>query len=342
MAGFTSCSKIEEMGKNAKDASDNSGKAATAASESRLEIAHSRMMQRSGGSSTSRREALASLKEMESFEMKVTEASKFVKAFEYQLWTGQMYDTEEYLLQLYDDAMKEFFRSLIEVNDAKSILETDTNPFRAFNESKKDRDLNVFAIAVSMHGIHNVQKYVIVPREVARKTEVSIYDLIKNALVKIEKVDAGLLNNADLADYEHEVFANKEIALKLINIRANMLLTMNLVKVSDLKKSKVDALLLGMKKIKNNFTSKFPKLNLGEQDQANKYLDAANKVKVFMTSIGKDVELLPKLKTYYSKMRLPNEGTISTMSGTNAQNMAKHKELLENFFKIEGTKVQLR
>jgi hypothetical protein len=336
LAGTTSCSKLDDMGKNAKAASDNSGKAATAASDSREEIAHSRMMQRSGGSSQSRREALAALKEMDSFEMKVTEASKFVKAFEYQLWTGQKYDTEEYLLQLYDDAMKEFFRSLVEVNGAQSILDTDTNPFRAFNKSKKDRDLNVFALAVSMHGIHNVQEHVIVPREVKRKTTISIYDIIKMALVKIEKVEKGLMNNADLEEFEHEVYANKDVAMRLINIRANMLLTMNLVKVSNLKGSKIDALLLGSSRLNNRFNSKFPSLNLGEKRQANKYLDGARKVKVFLESIGHEVVLLSKLKTYYSKMRLPKDSSISTMSKNDAQYISEHKALLGNFFKVKG------
>jgi len=340
LAGFISCSKIDDMGKNAKAASDNSGKAAKAAAESRLEIAHSRMMQRSGGSSASRREALKSLQEMKSFEMKVTEASKFMKSFEYQLWTGQMYDTEEYLLQLYDDAMKEFFRSIGEVNDGKSILETETNPFRAIGKNKKDRDFNVFALAVAKHGIHNVQKHVIVPREVARKTTISIYDLIKKALVKSIQVDNEEISEAELEEWEYEVFKNRRVALRLINIRANMLLTMNLIMVSNLKQSKVDALLLGSKVFNNKFTSKFSKLNLGEKRAANKYLDAAKKVKTFMQSIGMDLELLSKLETYYKKMRLPKSEVISAMSGGHANYVNEHIELLGNFFEIDGIKLK--
>lgn len=343
LSGFVSCSKLDEMGENAEAAKDNSGKAAEAAGQSREEIANSRMMQRSGGSSTSRREALKAIQDMKSFEMKVTEASKFVKAFEYQLWTGQKYDTEEYLLALYDDAMREFFRGVIEVNGGEPITKTELNPFRSGLTGKsqklKDRDMNVYALAVAMHGIHNVQRHVTVPREVKLKTEISIYDLIKKALTKIEKVEKGDMDFSKLEEYEYTVYNYKNEALKLINARANMFLVMNLAKVSSLKDNKIDALLLGLSKVKNYFNSKFPELNLGEKKRANDYVDAAKKVKVFQESIGLTTELMPKLKTYYRKMRLPKEGEISTMSGNDAALMQEHRDLLSNFFKIEGAKI---
>lgn len=339
MSGFVSCSKLDEMGKNAEEAKDNSGSAAKSAGESREEIANSRMLQRSGGSSTSRREALDALMSWKSFDMKVTEASKFVKGLEFQTWTGQKYDTEEYLHALYDDAIKEFFRAVKEVNGDAEIHETMQSPFR-IGEELKDRDLNVYAMAVAMHGVHNVQKYVTAPRE--KREEVSIYDLIKRGLEASDRAEKGEINNADRPQYQLTVEFYKEQALKLISIRANMLLTMNLVRVSNLKQSKVDALILGSNLgifKKKFFNSKFPELNYAQKVETNKYLDAARKVKVFLNSIGKEVEIIDKLKTYYAKMRLPKESEISTMSTEDTALMSEHKDLLGNFFKVDGAKI---
>ncbi len=180
-----SCGKLEEMGKNAEAAKDNSGRAADAAGESREEIAYSRLMGRSGATSAARRKDFTTMLEMESFEMKVTEAAKYLKGFEFQLWTGQRYDSNKYLNALKTDAVNEIFRSTVEAFGDTSIVGQEINPIRV-SSGKKDRDLNVMALSVALHQVHAVQKHITVEFNGTLDESETMLSLLKSALLNIE------------------------------------------------------------------------------------------------------------------------------------------------------------
>ncbi len=318
-----------EMADNAAKASENSGKAAKAASDSREEIANSRLMARSGAASASRREALEGIMAMDSISMKITEASKYVKSFEFQLWTGQRYDTQAYKESMYEDAMSELFRSVEELY-GKPIAGQELSPFKAFSGAKNN-NMNVYALAVSMHGVHQVQG--VSTTNKAYKGEDSIYDIIKNSLRSIKKVENGTESFSSLKEHEIVVYNYKEEALALIQARYNMLLTMNLAKVSDLKKSTVSG--LSLLYFKKSFDSKITNINLGEQKEANKYLDAALKVQDFMQEIGERTIVNDKIAKIYSKMRISQTDSviisdITTMEQRQSNsNVDEHKSLLD-------------
>jgi hypothetical protein len=321
---FASC----EMMDNAKSASVNSGKAAKAASDSREEIANSRLMARSGAASASRREALEGIMAMDTISMKITEASKYVKAFEFQLWTGQRYDTQSLKERMYEDAMSELFRSVEELY-GKPISGAELSPFKALSGAKS-KNMNVYALAVSMHGIHHVQE--VNTTNKAYSGEVSIYSIIKDSLKSIKNIENGSKAFSTLKEHEVVVYNYKEEALALIQARYNMLLTMNLAKVSELKKSTVSG--LSLLYFKKTFESKIKNLNLGEQKEANKYLDAAVKVKRFLSDIGEMVITNDKVAKLYSKMRISNDDTtilydVTTMEQRQRNsNINEHKNLL--------------
>jgi CRISPR/Cas system CSM-associated protein Csm2 small subunit len=329
---FASC----EMMDNAKTAAENSGKAAKnsgiaakAAGDSREEIANSRLMARSGAASASRREALEGIIAMDSMSMKITEASKYVKAFEFQLWTGQRYDTQAYKERMYEDAMSELFRSVEELY-GKQIAGAELSPFKALNGAK-NKNMNVYALAVSMHGVHQVQT--VATTNNSNSSEESIYDIIKNSLKSIKDIETGVKEFSTLKEHEVVVYNYKEEALALIQARYNMLLTMNLAKVSELKKSAVSG--LSLLYFRKTFESKITNLNLGEQKEANKYLDAAVKVKTFMSEIGEVMITNDKVAKLYSKMRIANEDStmiydVTTMEQRERNaNLEEHKSLLD-------------
>lgn len=322
---LTSC----DMADNAEKASENSGKAAKAAGDSREEIANSRLMSRSAGASASRRKALDGVMKMSSISMKVTEASKYVKAFEFQLWTGQRYDTKALRDRMYEDAMSELFRSIEELY-GKPIAGESLSPFKAKRKAK-NRNMNVYALAVSMHGVHHLQDISTTNKNYSGKD--SIYSIIKSSLKSIAKVESGEQTFAALKDHEVVVYNYKQEALALIQARYNMLLTMNIAKVSELKKSTLS----GLKLIytKRSFKSKITTLNLGEQAEANKYLNTALKVKTFMNEINEAMIINSKLAKLYSKMRInesEDDESILTKSSEKQQsykNISEHKRLLE-------------
>lgn len=300
---LSSCSKLDEMGENAEGAKENSGRAAIAAEESREEIANGRMISRTSGASASRRKALKSLGEMESFSAKVTEASKFVQAFEFQYWTGQRYDTEDYLEALYTDAMREFFRSLMELNGDESIAKTNPSIF-SFWKSVREKNMNISAIAVAMHKMSNVQTLVTVPRIDSQPKSLSVYELIKRALKNIELVENGELNFSDLREYEEIVYNYRDEALAITQARLNMFLTMALMESTELKDYTTTLPLVSKGAPIFSYDSNFDKLNLGEQHRVNDYLDAALKVKVFLEELNKDILYDEKLVYLYEKLNL--------------------------------------
>jgi hypothetical protein len=318
-----------EMADNASKAAKNSGRAADSAVSTGEEVANSRIMVRSGATSTSRREALEGIMAMDTISMKITEASKYVKAFEFQFWTGQRYDTQPLKERMYEDAMSEFFRSIEELY-GKPIAGAKLSPFKAFSGAKS-KNINIYALAVSMHGIHHVQEVSTINK--GYKGEVSIYSLIKDSLKSIKNIENGSKAFSSLKEHEVVVYNYKEEALALIQARYNMLLTMNLAKVSELKKSTVSG--LSLLYFRKTFESKITNLNLGEQKEANKYLDAAVKVKTFMSEIGEVMITNDKVAKLYSKMRIANEDSTMIYDVTTMEQrernatLEEHKSLLD-------------
>lgn len=288
-----SCGKLDEMGERTE-------RAAQAATESREEIANGRLLTRSGNTSKSRRDALQSMFKQESFDNKVTEASKFFKAFEFQLLTGQRYDTEALKDRLYDDAINEFFRALSEANGGDSFLYSNPTPFKIprFRKKYANYDLNILALSVSMHGVHNFQDAFAIKNKVS---DISVYDILKMSLKSIKEVENGLRSFSSLKKYEESVYNKKNEALGIIATRVNMLLVMGMMKLSDLKESKIKSfsLILGMKK---KFQSKFESLNKGEKNKVIVYLDAAKKAKAFLDEYGYNFKYDKSVNTFYTNL----------------------------------------
>ncbi len=337
VSGLISCSKLKDVSDNAKKATENSGRAADAAQASREEIANGRLMSRSGSASTSRREALKALKEWDSFEMKVTEGSKFVKALEFQTWTGQKYDDPEYLESLRVDGLREFFRATYELNNEREITIDQLSPIQIWGKQKK-RTSNVLALAIAMHGIHNYQEHVSSEKSKELDTAISLYELLKRSLREVRKVEIGDLGYDDLKPHQQIVYEYKNVAIAIIQARMNMFLTMNLAKTTDLLTKSVT---VGIEKILNvNFKRSklkfhFLDQHLGEQNKANKYVDGARKVKFFLDEIGEDSTLLYDVRRLYAKIELPN---LQDPTNIPYDNSEEEKEFLEylkgldNFF----------
>ncbi len=329
--GLTSCSKLKDMSDNAEAAKDNSGRAADAAQESREEIANGRLLTRSGGASLARREALEALKKWESFEMKVTEGSKFVKALEFQTWTGQKYDDESYLESLRVDGVREFFRATYELNGGEETTLEDLSPFQ-LKEKNKAQNLSVLALAVAMHGIHNYQEHVSSKDDEA----ISLYELLKRSLREIKKVEEGTIGYDDLKPHQQIVYEYKNVAIAMTKARLNMFMTMSLIKTTNLNDKGLIGLgaLLKTKKM-GKLEAKFLKLHLGQQNAANKYLDAAIKVKVFLEEIGESTELFEDLVKLYGKVELGQSNDFNQPNYDSSEEAKEHAEYLinmNNFF----------
>lgn len=329
-ATLPSCSKLDKMDKNATAAAENSGKAAKAASESREEIAYSRLMGRSGAASASRREAFEAILSLTEYEAIQIEASKYMKAFEYQLWTAQKYDTAAYRENMKVDSLKELFGSTSEVFN-KNISKVKLDPF-ALNSKKQQRSLRIYALGAQLDGVHRVQEVV---NGADENKDSTMYSVLTKAVKRISDVNKGILKQENLLDHEKVVQYYYEDAIALLEARYNIFLVTTLTKISDLKKSKVEALKLML--IKRSFESKFMSLNIGQQNVVNeKFLEKSIDTKNFLESIGIEVKTHKKIAKIYKKMKLEEAQNISISNvGTyEAQvkndNLGTHQKHLED------------
>ncbi|MEO0336341.1 MAG: hypothetical protein AAF202_08095 [Pseudomonadota bacterium] len=293
---LTGCGGLKDMQDNAKAASDNSGKAADAAEESREEIANARILGRAGEASQARREAVASLMSAQSFEHKATEASKYVKAFEYQMFTGQRYDTESTYEIMLKDTMEEFFRSLVELNGDQSIVEYDFSPFSPFADTRS-QELNVYAVAAALHKVHHYRE------SVGKEPPASLFDVLSTALSEISKVEAGQMSVDDLKSHQVVVYRNYEEAIALMQARMNMIMIVALGKFSDRldKTSTLIGAKIGLSQ-EASYEVGFMDLNRAQKDYILLVLDYASETAEVLNGQGYEPEFLGELTAHYNTL----------------------------------------
>lgn len=328
LAFLVSCeSPLTKMGDTAEKAADNSGKAADAASASREEIAKSRLMARSKSASESRRDALNAMMEMEGFPMKATEAAKFMKALEFQLWTGQKYDDDANLDKMLEEAVKEFFRSTNEINGDRDIHRTEISPFFVMGGAS-DKAFNVYAFAAALHEQHTFQDNVIAEKQ-HRPESKSMLDVLRHGLRAVQRVEDGNAEYGDLKDWQKDLYRYRNEALAIMQARLNIMLTMTLKEVSNIdKKGKISA--LKQLYIDKNFKSHFSKLNTGVRREVNVYLEQAVKTKNFLGTIGVESEIHPKIYNMFKKMNINKSDDVPELD--------RHLAYLDTLFPEDNMK----
>ena len=353
---FTSCSKLEDMSKNATEASENSGRAADAATESREEIANGRIISRAGGAKAARGYAFDRMITRYTLEGKVVEAAAYMKAFEYQLWTGQRYDKDEYLQELVLDAVNEIYRNINELNAGQDLNETGPTVFR-ISEGKKDRDMNIIAMALAMHKVHGLQITV----EPIKLTEdfslafnddsmgISVLDYVKSTLIKIKHYEELKSKNefidinTMLSEPERVIYSKLDVYEGLITTRYNALLSLAIVELSNLEDNKINAFAaLFAPSFMDSVESEFIQLNDAQKLDANKYLEEAFKLKTFMVSNGYNVEMYDDIYKIFRKMNHPkaDDESLIEMNVVDRYYVEEHYRLLNNIFEMKRNRVK--
>lgn len=344
---FTSC----EMMENAKQASKNSGNAAAAASDSVGILKRSVVMTRPGAAKEARAKALERLEDAKSIEGKVVEAATFFKAFEYQLWLGKHFDSDTYLQSLYEDAMNELYRQLKEVNGDKKISKTNPTAFR-INPWRKKRDANILGLSLGMHKVHGLQ---ITVRPIDYELQdgtiftfndesmgVSVLDLIKEALIKIDMYENGQIAYGELMPYQVVVYENIEEFVTLLNVRYNMILTLALAELTEVEENSFTALTAmilptSWKKIESEYMD----INEAKRRKANKYLEEAFKLKDFMQNVGAIPYMYNDIQNIFKKIVHPSRADedMIILSVDDQKSINKYYGALENLFKISGNRI---
>jgi hypothetical protein len=296
---------------------------------------------RSGSSSATRDEEINKIKdESNDMGVKVSAASKFYKAFEFQLWTNNgLYDDARKREHLYLDAVLEFFKLMA---DFHANIADDLAREKISAIDLKTNDEKIFyAMALGVHLTHQYQDD---QSERRNFPVVSFYDLMKTALLKDAKGEA-------LKDYEMEfvVAANKKICLDLLKARQDMLLALglkNLVSKDDMafleKLSAVSFNLTGGNLGKIKMESKFLTANQATKKDINKKIEGAAKVKRFTDQLGIDLPIDKKIASIFANLKYSNvsdkksEIDLSTMASRDSL-LREHLDLINEVLSIQVT-----
>jgi hypothetical protein len=247
---------------------------------------------------------------------KLIAAKKMMLGYEYQLWNpSNEFDTIEYREHLLHDAVKEFMYKVSGLHDklleknfwGKTKLER-MSPLN-LKQDRKGRNKNniemiFYALGTSMHFNNVFQEKMIEELNDSRMEEISMYDLVKTALIKD-------FENDQLTVAEQEVVTGefRQAAIDLLKARYNMLIALAVKNLSTQKGmkfgDKVNALIFkatkgGLGKLK--LYSIFEESNLPTQKDINKKLEGAIKTRKVLYAIGENVKIDKNLKSVLSNL----------------------------------------
>ncbi|PIP93306.1 MAG: hypothetical protein COW00_09670 [Bdellovibrio sp. CG12_big_fil_rev_8_21_14_0_65_39_13] len=260
------------------------------------------------------------------FEDKLTEAAAYHQGFEYQLWTNHStaQDTTEFREDLMETAVDEYFRALQRfMDEAKDP--SDLSPTNEDNYAQ-----NLMVMAVTMHESHHAQDLVI--KNDPKVEKVTMLSMVKESLRLQKKINAGEMKRSDLKAYQNALLFWHDEAVNMLRYRYNILMTMTLVKVSDVKKKPsfglfgLAGLYIKAKTVYFNWDSKYASLTESRQAKINDFVDEAIKTRDFLKEIGVEVKLDSKVAKALGHMQMP---ACTDCRRGQANNQEQFKKLVE-------------
>lgn len=247
--------------------------------------------------------AFEAMNDAEVFEDKLTEAAAYHQGFEFHMWNNgaTKEDTPAFREELLVSAVDEYFRAL------QRYMDEAKNPAEVSPTNEDNWAQNLMVLAVTMHELHHHQKNLI--HEHPELQEFTILSVVKESLKLQQKINAGELKQTDLRPYQNALLFWHDEAINMLRYRYNILMTMTLVKVSEVKKKPsfglfgIAGLYIKAKHLYFKWDSKFPSLVESRQAKINDFITEAIKTRDFLNEIGAEVELDSKVKKAFSKMQ---------------------------------------
>ncbi len=254
---------------------------------------------------TIRKEAMEVFTNNPSIAHKLSAAATYVRAFEFQSWNGDAFDTAENREELFKDALEQFFEEI------QQFFGTEVLPM---SNSQKV----IYAIAANLHRLDPIQG-----KGAAKVNDhaVSMLDLIEQGLRAKPAVNSGALHGKAIKESVAIVLQNEKYAVQLIKARQNFLLLLAFSKMIGLREGPLgvlDGLIYenGNKKIYGNLENQ----NRAEISAYNKFIRSSLRSRRILLELGEDASLegnLIKLdlREIYSKIQpLAHNSTYNTLS----------------------------
>lgn len=209
-------------------------------------------------SSGERRQAFDSLMNSPSLARKLSQASIYYSAFEFQTWTGFGNDSGiQQRQKLMADASKQYFFEIQEAYVNTPAVKSLASPFgsrlkeflKSFTDSifnfetnrnsVDNKEASFNALAATLHinnrkqteGINNFNSI-----SSSKATEYSMLKMIYDSLSLKVSLRKGQISAQSIPEYSQEIINNSEIANKLLNARFNFLALLSVLPHSDFNK----------------------------------------------------------------------------------------------------------
>lgn len=271
------------------------------------------------GSLTVRKERLEDLEKATAMQTKLSQASAYIQAFEFEIWSGLGPDTsKEKREHLIFDGLQEFFIDVKAFYNPTKPIDPSAEPEGFFADNKQ---ANFNAIAAAMNKYNRLQDDYAVSNQLPVYT---MYTLIKEALTANFERSKG--RDVLVPSFLAPVIINKEIAIRLLQARHNFLLALI---VSDLSKISYSFIT----KIKMLLTPWHVDLNSFEKERLEnliKWADGSKNTRQLLLSIGEDLEFNSKLKSVCRNMKI-NSIVEGKPNSDLAEKLAVSLEELKSF-----------
>jgi hypothetical protein len=256
---------------------------------------------------TIRQYALNNMINTTALESKIAYAGVYMNGWEFQVWSGQGTDDLTRRQFLFNDFYAEFMLSM------KAFWTTDTSKMSLDPTSSDPKMEDLFAISASVQQVNQIQiqQIPLLQSQGMDVKQVSVLDLIHNALLKNQALEAGTISLDSLSQAEKDTIQDSQAYTYLLQVRANFLPMLVLSKLANLEYAafcqKIATFLFGFDADLN------PADTTAEQlENYAQYLTWANAESDFLKSIGSPPQFNSKLVRLYNGMRMADVSTLPT------------------------------
>lgn len=287
---------------------------------------------RQGDSSTARRAAFESLIKARSHEKKLSEASLYFAAFEYQIYNGMGLDAEDGRRdKLVLGGIQQFFKDVYEVYN----YEPDVNPLAdpTLGESA-NLEASFNALAAALHKDNPKQKEALIALKAKGSKEIEelhFLKIIKAALSQKKDLEEGRVTLAAMSDIHREVLNNEPLAIKLLQARWSFLLVSALDKNVQFKKGGgfYKYLVSGWKLV-TKWDLDFSKLNKSQIEEQHLYIKKAFETRDYLQQLG-----IPTKNYFLTKYFIERMNPVG-MDKLDEENRVKAQEILDYLNKLKN------
>lgn len=330
-----SCSKIKDLEDRTEKMEKSTTQMSTTTNDMKDTTGVMYQQLRSGDSASLRLATYTHLRKSDTgMGDKIADASIYLKAMEFQLWTdNDLYDDIYMRNALYLDAANEFTKRICDVHSKIKIKKM--NPTNADKVTSRNNDeMTFYAFAVALHMNHHFQDIVVLSD--SKLQSYSMNDMIKKALAK----DA---NQKALEEHEEILVngENREVMIDLLKARVDMLSALalkNLTRKEDMTIGQTAKAAIfkitGGRLGEIDLPEVYDISNDATKTWTQKYLDAALTTKNFLRSIGVSKPLEKTLKSAFKKIDFNEKKQSAVDSSDDHKEVDSKKEEIKVL--IEG------